>query len=96
MPDMDPEFIVHKLNLDPLFPPKKQKPRWTLKCHIEAMNEEVEKLKQVGVIKNVFYLDWLANTVMVKKKNRKWRVCVDFIDLNRVCPKDPYLVPKID
>ena len=60
------------------------------------MNEEVEKLKQVGVIKNVFYLDWLANTVMVKKKNRKWRVCVDFIDLNRVCPKDPYLVPKID
>ena len=93
---MDPEFIVHKLNLDPLFPPKKQKPRWTPKRHTEAVNEEVEKLKQVRVIKEVFYLEWLANTMMVKKKNRKWRVCFDFIDLNRVCLKDPYPVLKID
>ena len=34
--------------------------------------------------------------MVVKKKNGKWRVCVDFIDLNRACPKDPFPIPKID
>ena len=54
------------------------------------------KLKQVGAIKEVFYLEWLANTVVVKKKNGKWRVCVDFTDLNKTCPKDPFPMPRID
>lgn len=53
------------------------------------------KLKQVGAIKEVFYLEWLANTVVVKK-NGEWRVCVDFTDLNKACPKDPFPMPKID
>ena len=71
VPSMDLEFIMHKLNVDPLFPPKKQKPRQSTKHHAEVMKEEVEKLKQDGAIKEMFYLDWLANTVVVKKKNRK-------------------------
>ena len=54
------------------------------------------KLKQAGAFKEVFYLDWLANTVVVKKKNGKWRVCVDFIDLNKACSKDPFLMLRID
>ena len=54
------------------------------------------KLKQVGAIKEVFYPEWLANTIMVKKKNEKWRVCVDFTDLNKACPKDPFPMPQID
>ena len=54
------------------------------------------RLKQVGAIKEVFYPKWLANTVVVKKKSGKWRVCVDFTDLNKACPKDPFLMPKID
>ena len=54
------------------------------------------KLKQAGVIKEVFYPEWLANTVIVKKKSGKWRVCVDFTDLNKACPKDPFPMPKID
>ena len=54
------------------------------------------KLKQVGAIKEVFYLEWLANTVVVKKKNGKWRVCVDFIDLNKAYPKDPFPLHRID
>ena len=53
------------------------------------------KLKQAGAIKEVFYPQWLANTVVVKKKTGKWRVCVDFIDLNKACPKDPFPMPKI-
>ena len=44
----------------------------------------------------MFYPEWLANTVVVKKKNGKWRVCVDFTDLNKTCPKDPFPLPRID
>ena len=54
------------------------------------------KVKQVGAIKEVFYPEWLANIVVVKKKSGKWRVCVDFIDLNKACPKDPLPLPWID
>ena len=54
------------------------------------------RLKQAGAIKEVFYPEWLANTVVVKKKSGKWRVCVDFTDLNKACPKYLFLMPKID
>ena len=81
VPRVDPEFIIHKLNMDPLFPPKKQKPRRSTKEHVEAIRQEVKKLKEARTIKEVFFLKWLANTVVVKKKNDKWRVCVDFTNL---------------
>ena len=96
VPGVDPEFIVHKLNVDPPFPPKKQKPRRVSKEHVDAMNLEVQRLKEVGVIREIFFPRWLANTVVVKKKNDKWRVYVDFTDLNKACPKDPFPMPKID
>ena len=96
VPEVDPKFIVHKLNVDPSFPPKKQKPRRLAKEHDEAVRQEVGKLKEARVIKDIFFLDWLENTVVVRKKNGKWRVCVDFTDLNRACPKDPFPMPKID
>ena len=54
------------------------------------------KLKQARAIKEVFYPKWLANTVVVKKKNGKWRVCVDFTNLNKAYPKDHFLMPRID
>ena len=54
------------------------------------------RLKQAGAIKEVFYPEWLANTVVVKKKSEKWRVCVDFMNLNKACSKNPFLMPKID
>ena len=79
-----------------MYPPKKQKPRRSAKQHVEAVKQEVEKLKDVGAIREVFFLKWLSNTIVVKKKNGKWRVCVDFTDLNRACPKDPFPVLKID
>ena len=47
-------------------------------------------------MREVFYLDWLANVVMVKKSNGKWRMCVDFIDLNKAYPKDSFSLPRID
>ena len=44
----------------------------------------------------MFYPEWLTNTVVVKKKNEKWRVCVNFTDLNKACPKDPFPIARID
>ena len=61
-----------------------------------AIAEEVYKLQKEDFIKEVYYLDWLANVVMVKKANGKWRMCVDFTDLNKACPKDSYLLPRVD
>ena len=96
VPRVDPEFIVHKLNMDPSFPLKKQKPRRSAKEHIEVVKSEVQRLKEAGAIREIFFPKWLANTVVVKKKNGKWRVCVDFTDLNRACLKDPFPMLKID
>ena len=64
--------------------------------HVDAIRDEVVKVKHVGAIKKVFYPEWLANTVVVKKKSGKWQVCVDFMDLNKACPKDPFPMPQID
>ena len=79
---VDPSFICHHLNVNPFVTPKKQPPRCSSKNYFDAVRDEVMKLKQAGVIKEVFYLEWLANTVVVKTKNGKWQVCVDFTNLN--------------
>ena len=68
---MDPEFICHHLNVNSLVAPKKQPPRRPSKKHAEAVQEEEAKLKQTGAIKEVFYPEWLVNTVVVKKKSGK-------------------------
>ena len=95
VPGVDPKFIVHKLNVDPSFP-KKQKLRRSAKEHVEMVKSKVQRLKEAGVIREIFFSKWLANTVVVKKKNGKWSVCVDFTDLNQACPKDPFPMSKID
>ena len=90
---VDPNFIYHHLNVNPSITPKKQPPRRPSREHTEAIRNEVAKLKQAEAIKEVFYPQWLANTMVVKKKTGKWRVCVDFTDLNKACPKDPFPMP---
>ncbi|XP_074346943.1 uncharacterized protein LOC141685756 [Apium graveolens] len=62
----------------------------------KAIDEEVEKLLKAGIIKEIKYPEWLANIVMVKKSNDKWKICVDYTDLNDACPQDPYPLPNID
>ena len=93
---VDPSFICHHLNVNPSITSKKQPPRRSSKEHSDAVKNEVTKLKQAGAIKEVFYPEWLANIVVVKKKSRKWQVCVDFTDLNKACLKDPFPMPRID
>ena len=95
-PGVDPKFICHHLKANPLVTPRKQPPWRPSKEHVEAVQEEVTRLKQVGAIKKVFYPKWLANPIVVKKKSGKWQVCVDFTDLNKAYPKDPFPMPKID
>ena len=95
-PGVDSNFICHHLNVNSSITPKKQPSRCPLKEHADAVRDEVMKLKRAGAIKEVFYPEWLANTVVVKKKSGKWRVCVDFTDLNKGCPKVPFLMPRID
>ena len=70
-PGVDPEFICHHLNVNPLVAPKKQLPWRPFKEHAEAIREEVVRVKQVGAIKEVFYPEWLANTMVLKKKSGK-------------------------
>jgi len=84
---VDPNFICHHLNVNPTVIPKKQPPWHSSKEHAKPIKEEVIKLKCAKPIKEVFYPEWLANTVVVKKKSGKWRVCVDFTNLNKACPK---------
>ena len=71
MSRVDPEIIVHKLNMDPSFPPKKQKPRRSAKERVKAVRMEARKLKEAGAIREIFFPEWLANTVVVRKKNGK-------------------------
>ena len=95
-PGVDPSFICHHLNVNPSATPKKQPSRCSFKDHSDAIKDEVMKFKQVGAIKQVFYPKWLANTMVVKKKNGTWWVCVDFTDLNKACLKDHFPISWID
>ena len=70
-PSVDPSFICHYLNVNPSITPKRQPPRRSSKEHVEVVRNKVTKLKQAGAIKEVFYPQWLANTVVVKKKTGK-------------------------
>ena len=92
---IDLNFICHHLNVNPSITPKRQPPRRLSKEHAETVRNEVTKLKQAGTINEVFYPQWLANTVVVKKKTGKWRVCVDFTYLNKAYLKDPFPMPRM-
>lgn len=61
-----------------------------------TVKEEVRKLRDVGFICEITYTTWLANVVMVKKSNGKWRMCTYYTDLNKACPKDSHSLPNID
>ena len=78
MPGIDPSVMVHRLNMSPSFTPIHQKKRVFAPERDQAIAEEVHKLQEANFIREVYSPDWLANVVMVKKANGKWRICVDF------------------
>ena len=95
MGGIDPTVITHRLNTSPSFKPVKQKRRSFAPDRQKSINEEVGKLLQAGAIREVEYPEWLANVVLVKKVNGKWRLCIDFTDINKACPKDSFPIPRI-
>ena len=96
MPDIDPDFLCHHLTMDPKVRPVRQRRRKFIEERCLVVQEETKKLLSVGHIREIQYPEWLANVVLVKKANRKWRMCVDITDLNKACPKDLYPLPSID
>ena len=96
MGGIDPTVITHRLNASPSFKPVKQKRRSFAPERQKAINEEVGKLLQAGAIREVEYPKWLANVVLVKKANGKWRLYINFTDINKACPKDSFPLPRID
>ena len=95
-PGVDPNFICHHLNVNPSVIPKKQPPQRSSKNHSDVVKDEVIKLKQARAIKELFYPEWLVNTIVMKKKSERWQVCMDFTNLNKACLKDPFPMPRID
>ena len=96
MGGIDPTVITHRLNDSPSFKPIKQKRRSFAPERQKAINEEVGKLLQAGAIREVEYSEWLANVVLMKKENGKWRLYINFTDINKACPKDSFPLPRID
>ena len=93
---VSPDLIMHHLAVKPEARPKKQKLRKMSADRREAVKAEVNKLLKAGVIREIDHPEWLANPVLVRKSNGKWRMCVDFTDLNKMCPKDDFPLPRID
>ena len=96
MPGVDPDFVCHRLSLKAGCIPVAQKKRKMGPERQAAIEKQVKELLDAGFIREIRYADWLSNVVMVKKANGKWRMCTDYTDLNKACPKDPFPLPCID
>ena len=73
--------------------PIRQKVRRFHQDKQRVIQSEVDKLLTIEFIKEVEYPDWLANVMVVPKKNGKWKVCIDYTNLNDVCPNDSFMLP---
>jgi hypothetical protein len=96
MPGIPRDVVEHSLDIRAGARPVKQHLRRFDEEKRRAIGEEIHKLMAAGFIEEVFHPEWLANPVLVKKKGGKWRMCVDYIGLNKACPKVPYPLPRID
>jgi hypothetical protein len=96
MPGIPREVTEHSLDILPHSHAVQQRLRRFDEERRRAIGVELRKLLEAGFIKEVFHPTWLANPVLVKKKNGKWRMCVDYSSLNKACPKVPFPLPRID
>jgi hypothetical protein len=89
-------IIEHSLGIDPSVRPKKQRLRKMFDEKTEAAKAEVHRLLEARFIEPITFLIWLANVVMVQKKSGKWCMRIDFMSLNKACPKDNFPLPQIN
>jgi hypothetical protein len=93
MPGLDRSIVEHRLPLKLGFRPFQQR-AWQIKAEVlEEVKKEVEKMLAAGFIRPCRYAEWISSVVPVQKKDGRWRICVDFRDLNRATPKDEYPMP---
>ena len=93
---IDPDFLFYRLTMDEKVRLVIQRRRKFNEERRLVFKEETQKLLKAGHIREIQYPEWLANVVLVKKENGKWRLCVDFTNLNKAHPKDSYPLPNID
>jgi hypothetical protein len=96
MPGIPREVAEHSLDIQPHSRVVQQQLRRFDEERRRAIGVELRKLLKAGFIKEVFHPTWLANPILVSKKNVKWRMCVDYTSLNKACPKVPFPLPRID
>jgi len=96
MPGIPREVAEHSLEIRAGSEPVKQRLRRFDEEKCKIIGEEIHKLLTAGFIKEVHHPDWLANPVLVMKKNGKMSMCVDYTSLNKACPKVPFPLPRID
>src|SRR3954464_13747165 len=96
MPSVPRELAEHHLNIDPKLKPVEKFIRRFNDERRNAIGEEIARLLAARFIMEGFYPEWLANPVLLFKKNGTWHLCIDYTDLNKACPKDPVAPPRID
>jgi hypothetical protein len=93
MTGLDRSIIEHQLPLKKGFRPFQQRARQMMTEVLEEVKKEIEKMLEAGFIRLCRYAEWISSIVLIQKKDGRWRVCVDFRDLNRATPKDEYPMP---
>ena len=96
MAGINPVHASHKLNVIPSARPVREKVRRFHPDDHQVIQVEVDNILKERLIREIKYPEWLANVVVVHKKGGKWRVCVDYMDLNEACPKGSFRLPRID
>ena len=95
MAGINPVHASHKLNVIPFAKLVRQKVRRFHLNSLQVIQAKVDNILKVRFIREIKYPEWLANVVVVPKKGGKWRMCVDYMDLNEACPKDSFPLPQI-
>ena len=96
MMGIDPSIVVHKIKTYPTAKPVRKKLRQVHPWKAVAIKDEIEKLLKVGFIYPIPLREWVSNVVPINKNQGTIRVCIDFRDLNKACPKDNFPTPHID
>ncbi|GJS98565.1 reverse transcriptase domain-containing protein [Tanacetum coccineum] len=86
----------HRVNELKHLEPVKQKKRSLAPERNKAIHTQVEELTKANILREVKYQTWVSNPVIVKKANERWKLCVDFTDINKACPKEHHSLPMIE
>jgi hypothetical protein len=96
MPGVPPELSEHELHLDPQAKLLKQRLHHFTQVKKDVIKKEIARLLDPGFMKEVYHPDWIANPILLPKKNKDWRMCVDYTDRNKACKIDPFGLPQIN